>query len=647
VAQTALRPRQSAITFDAGAAGVRVLQLRRLGGRLLTVDALNLELPDDANPSDGARLARMAGQARFCARRVGLVLSPPEARFFTHRVPGKLLEQPAQRVREALAWEVARETRTEPGVLEVRWWPLPAGHHQGLNVMSAAMPRAQAEAWFDAFAARGLFLQRIDVSPCALARLARHIWTPTEKELWGLVDLGARQTHLTMVIGATPAYIRSLPISSQRFTQRIAEAFEIPLAEAEQLKRRHGIRPGARGVRSVGPGSRLQGDDVSAVLYSLLREFLDHLVHEIELCASYVARNYADLQVSRFLLAGGGANLAGLGEHLELTLGLPVWTISNASDTAAGVRAAATARRSASEARPAASRDATDPPGVTRPTDSQAGSGQPESIASDTPWERPLDSVTVTPQTAVVLGAALLDLDGTNSDCQQPAGLPAACTTNLVPEACRARFARLRRRNAWTVGVVAFGLMLVAAWAASAATGQSIERLRESARLAQARDEELVRGTTLATRQCETLLSQARALFALRSTQPVSAQILRIFQAVPSGVVLTELRGVRTSPEPAAAGTVRGQAASPRAAGSAAAPASQPEQSADGKRSEGLEYHLSGYALDPANLAALIEELRGAGDWPLIELRRASREKFLSGTATKFELTCGTEGRKP
>jgi Tfp pilus assembly PilM family ATPase len=386
------RSRNSAITFDVGSAGIRAFQLAARGAHLSSRDSLRLDLlpshgqvDEQPPPPDYSRLARLVGQGSFSGSDVGLVLSPPEARFCTLRLPRKALDQPEKRVREALAWEVAREMRADAHELEVRYWQLPPGHRQGLNVMAVALPIERALSWYEVLAHDRLRLRRIDVSPCALAHLACRMWTPQANELWGILDLGFRRATLTVVLGEVPTYIRLLSASCGSWTGRLAQAFEVPHAVAEQIKRMHGIRPTERGVRAPQSNQPSAGrrpalhhaEDIPSVVFGLLREPLDELAHEIKKCFAYVMQNFPDIAASRLLLAGGGAKLPGLAAYLEQQLALSVAPLANACmSTRSGGDAGAT--------------DDQGPPLL---------------------WERPLPDTAVQPEVATAVGGAILDLE--------------------------------------------------------------------------------------------------------------------------------------------------------------------------------------------------------------------------------------------
>lgn len=325
-------PRRSAVVFDTGASGIRATQVDGPSRRPRLRDVLRISVgqaagesesgaesdaPDLDQASLSARIARMIGQGRFAGRQVGLVLSPPEVRFHAMQMPAGLFHQPDEAIQQALAWEVAKEMRAEAKDLEVRYWRLPDGHRQRLNVMSVSMSASAARDWVDAFNAAGLDLARIDVSPCALLGLARHASPPDGRTLWGILDLGLRSTRLSVILDGTPVYIRSLSFSGRQLTEHIATAFDLPRPQAEALKCAHGM------ARDSGQAAHAN-DQITAMLTGVLTKAVDGLCHEIGRCFSYVSQNYVDVAVDRLVLAGGGAQMRGLSDYLTRRLELPV-----------------------------------------------------------------------------------------------------------------------------------------------------------------------------------------------------------------------------------------------------------------------------------------------------------------------------------
>lgn len=390
----ALWPRRSAIMFDVGAAGIRACQLQHAGGRVRVSDALRVEFPaygqdgaDGAAASVGTprqagargaapgaasnrppavtddnllgeRLSRLIGQGAFSGRDVGVVLSSCQVQFHALRIPDAALHQPRDALHQALRWEVARETRTEPQELEVRHWPLPCGHSQAPNVVAVALPTERASAWVNHLRPYGLRLSRLDVAPCAHVRLASHLWPPDPRDLWCVLDLGRRHGTLTVALGSVPAYIRSIQTSTEHWTRTVSHALDIPAPLADHLLRTCGIEPGDRSTRArpgrpggdaerpgdparavclAAGGGLPETDELPGVLFGVLTETFTTLIRDVERCLAYALQSFPESSVTRVVLAGGGANLHGLANYVETVLSLPCAVLrSDATEGGAG-----------------------------------------------------------------------------------------------------------------------------------------------------------------------------------------------------------------------------------------------------------------------------------------------------------------------
>ncbi|MCA9244635.1 MAG: hypothetical protein KDA32_11800 [Phycisphaerales bacterium] len=312
-------PRHSSITFDVGAAGLRVSQAAGGAGTTRIRDAIAIEL-DAAADEPGAlldRLVRLVDQGAFSGRDVALVLGPPDIQFHALRVPDAALRQGEAQVAEMLRWEVSSQSRAEPDELEVRHWVLPPARRNGENVMAVSMMAQAALDWVEGFSKRGLTLRRIESAPAALTHLAAMAFPPDPDHLWASLDLGRDAATLTVAIGRTPVYVRALPVSMRKWTEQLATALDVPVDVAERVKRENGIAPERRGAAAdgVSPG---------AVLFGLLREELIGLCSELVRCLHYVRQTHDEVTTSRIALAGGGAQTPGLASFIESQLGITV-----------------------------------------------------------------------------------------------------------------------------------------------------------------------------------------------------------------------------------------------------------------------------------------------------------------------------------
>jgi len=368
--------------FDLGTAGIRACQLQTVRGRVRVCDTLHVDLPapgpvgtDAAAPGAasprpapgadsrsgspaacgptpgvgednllGERLARLIGQGSFSGQNVGVVLSSAQVQFHALRVPEAALHQSGETLQQALRWEVARETRTEPQELQVRHWPLACGRSQAPNVVAVALPNQRAEAWINRLRPWGLRLTRLDVAPCAHVRLASLLWPPAPHDLWCVLDLGRRYGTLTVALGNVPAYIRSIQTCTEHWEQIVSDALDVPLALADHLLRTCGIKPRNRDSRVLPDrpiaaaepshdegspalrapaGSLPETDELPGVLFGVLGEMLTLLTRDVERCLSYALQSFPESSATRVVLAGGGARLQGLTHYMESVLSLP------------------------------------------------------------------------------------------------------------------------------------------------------------------------------------------------------------------------------------------------------------------------------------------------------------------------------------
>ncbi|MFO0840304.1 MAG: pilus assembly protein PilM [Phycisphaerae bacterium] len=328
---------RSAIAFDVGAGGLRACQLRRRGTRIGLIDALRgdwttpVAQPSESGPVfDAARVARAVGQGRFSGHDVSLLLSPPAVSFFPLQLPRQVLAQPPERLETAIRWEVSRGVREPAESLEIRHWLLPSASAQTPNIMAVATSVAVARDCHSRLSSAGARLRRIDVTPCALARVLALREQPAD-ELCAVLDLGARHTTLTMLISNVPIYVRELPLCGPAWTRAIAGALDISEEMAESVKRRVGIQPSEHAARAGGVMD-LSDRELPRVIFNLLRESLDALSREIIDCFSYAYRGAPQLASSHLFLAGGGAKLVGLADYLQTVGGMPVSLLSSQSE---------------------------------------------------------------------------------------------------------------------------------------------------------------------------------------------------------------------------------------------------------------------------------------------------------------------------
>jgi type IV pilus assembly protein PilM len=126
-----------------------------------------------------------------------------------------------------------------------------------------------------------------------------------------IVEIGANTTNIIVVTDGVPGFVRVIAGGSDDITRAISSRMQWSPAEAENAKRAMGMG---------GAMSRQEDRPVLEIIYEAVGELLAGVRNTL----SYYATLKPMAPVSRILLTGGGARLAGLPNALADLTGLPV-----------------------------------------------------------------------------------------------------------------------------------------------------------------------------------------------------------------------------------------------------------------------------------------------------------------------------------
>jgi type IV pilus assembly protein PilM len=178
------------------------------------------------------------------------------------------------------------------------------------RVLVAAAHRDLVEAVTGVVEAAGLEVAGVDLVSSALVRALvdpRRLGDLAE----AVVSVGAGLTVVVVHQGGRPQFVRTVGIGGNAATAAIAAALDLPLADAEAVKRRLGE-----------PLPQVQAAERA------VQPSIEELVAEIRNSVQYFASLPGRSPVARVLLTGGGARLRGLVEQLQLSLRMPVQLVS-------------------------------------------------------------------------------------------------------------------------------------------------------------------------------------------------------------------------------------------------------------------------------------------------------------------------------
>lgn len=263
----------------------------------------------------------------------------------------RILEVPRMSEQELAAhmeWEIQRNIPFAESNVVSDYRPIenPAlATSQNMEVVMAVSPQSAIDTLIATSKAAGLKIAAIDVEPLGLGRVLRtcHPNDIGAKNIC-LVHLGHSTTAINMYRAGTLAFPRTIPIGGAALTKAIADGLGIGMAEAEEKKRHASAPEGTPGgftMPATGPtatpyayetsqaptgGGATTGADEMTRLRGLLAPPLEELVAEVRRSIDYYRSRGG--QVEELALSGGGANLNGLPEYLNTSLGMPVSKIN-------------------------------------------------------------------------------------------------------------------------------------------------------------------------------------------------------------------------------------------------------------------------------------------------------------------------------
>lgn len=145
-----------------------------------------------------------------------------------------------------------------------------------------------------------------------------------------LVEIGAGVTNVSLFAGEMLVGLKTIPIGSADITDDIASAFGTTRGQAERMKCFHGsANASPRDNHEMIPVRRTDGEDdgdaaqiTKAALIGVIRQRLEQLMKDVQ--AALVELRFEGPVNRQIVLTGGGAELKGIADYAQQTLGRSV-----------------------------------------------------------------------------------------------------------------------------------------------------------------------------------------------------------------------------------------------------------------------------------------------------------------------------------
>ncbi len=178
------------------------------------------------------------------------------------------------------------------------------------RVLVAAAHRDLVDGVVAAAENAGLVVEGVDLVSSALVRALGDPSVAAERPE-AIVSIGAGLTVVVVHQGGRPQFVRTIGTGGNAATAAVASALDLPLVDAENIKRRLGEHtPQVQSAESV------------------VQPAIAELVGEIRNSIQYFATLPGRAPIARVLLTGGGARLKGLVKELRAQVRIPVEHVS-------------------------------------------------------------------------------------------------------------------------------------------------------------------------------------------------------------------------------------------------------------------------------------------------------------------------------
>lgn len=180
-----------------------------------------------------------------------------------------------------------------------------------MRILLAAAQRDMIRSHLAVAEGAGLRPELVDVVPFAMVRALTANANPFEFDSGAeaIVCIGGGVTNVVVHEQGVPRFVRVLLVGGDDVTEAIARELEVPVDQAEALKRHADIT-------SLDPGVARAGQ--------VVRDRIAPLVEEVRGSLDYYLAQSQSSSIERILVTGGGSRMAGLMERLQSQLGATV-----------------------------------------------------------------------------------------------------------------------------------------------------------------------------------------------------------------------------------------------------------------------------------------------------------------------------------
>lgn len=293
--------------IDIGSTSIKIVKSE--GKKISVVSVISNTTGKNLMAMSNVEKIALADQIKEIVKTVNLkgkrvVASVPESLVFSRIMKFPVMSSPE--LATAIKWELDQSVPFPPNEVETSWAVLEKPNKikgdEKISVYVVAVPTPVSDAYVQLLELIELEPVRLENEIPALMRAFSSILTNDNPSI--VVDIGASGTGLILVGKEKIFGNYYLPFGGTVMTKLIADAFSLPIVQAESYKRTYGMAK----------------DQLEGKMFSVLKPVIDSLAGEIKKMAIAYQNEYKETSVNKVILSGGGSYLNGLISYLTESL---------------------------------------------------------------------------------------------------------------------------------------------------------------------------------------------------------------------------------------------------------------------------------------------------------------------------------------
>jgi len=193
-------------------------------------------------------------------------------------------------------------------------WQVVEEHSDRQQILIGAAPQDIVNQYTSLIDEAKLSTVALEIEPISLCRSLLNEEIPkfksqTNNKNYGIIDIGAKRTSMTVYSKNTILLTVSMPISGKNITDSIAKTLDIKTNQAEKAKIICGLDE-----------TRAQG-----IIKNILSDMIEELIKKIKETINFYNNHYPNRgPISQILLCGGGANIKNLGKIINQAITIEI-----------------------------------------------------------------------------------------------------------------------------------------------------------------------------------------------------------------------------------------------------------------------------------------------------------------------------------